>query len=140
MNWNFGREYDISWYVNQFNQHKDKEEYTKLSDKELLEKLKALPEFKSLVLPDKWYRDPTLAPELPEKKCYNMKEFLVEGLNTATAYKNYVGKMDIPAKPGGNRPIIEVQETPAITILENHFSDAPTNHIVHGDQPVTLKS
>lgn len=123
-----------------FANFKKQEDYSKLSDRELLDVLKTLPEYKELVLPNKWYNDPSLAPELPEKKCYNMKEFLVEGFKMATAYKNYVEKIDIPAKPGGNRPIIEVQEAPVITVIENHFSDAPTVHTVGEDQSVTLKS
>jgi hypothetical protein len=123
-----------------FANFKQQEDYSKLSDKELLEVLKKLPEYKELVLPNKWYKDPAFAQELPEKKCRNMKEFLQEGFQMATAYKNYVEKVEIPAKPGGNRPIIEVQEVPSMTIIENNFSDGPTVHTLGDKETMTLQS
>ena len=96
-------------------------DYSKMTDEQLLEELKKSPDFDKFVLPNSWYSKF----ELPEKKCMNMKEFLQESPWTKRTSYNSVGKEDIPAKPGGNRPLLPAPEVPTLTLLENNFSDNP---------------
>ena len=101
------------------------EDYKKMSNEELLEVLKGSPEFTNFVFPDTWYDKY----KLPNKECMNMKEFLKESPWTKKNYRWYTGKVeDIPAKPGGVRPLIE-SEPVKVEVLAgvNMFSDAPTN-------------
>lgn len=100
---------------------KPKIDYASMTDEQLLEELKKSPDFDKFVLPNSWYSKF----ELPEKKCMNMKEFLQESPWTKRTSYNYVGKEDIPAKPGGNRPLLPAPEVPTLTLLENNFSDNP---------------
>lgn len=97
----------------------EEKDYSKMTDEELLEELKKSEVFDKLVFPNSWYSKY----ELPEKKCQNMKEFLAESAWLKRSSHYYVGKVDIPAKPGGNRPVLEAPEVKAITMIESHFSD-----------------
>ena len=100
---------------------KPKIDYASMTDEQLLEELKKSPDFDKFVLPNSWYSKF----ELPEKKCMNMKEFLQESPWTKRTSYNYVGKEEIEAKPGGNRPLLPAPEVPTLTLLENNFSDNP---------------
>ena len=95
-------------------------DYSKMTNEELLEELKRSEIFDKLVFPNEWYSKY----ELPEKKCQNMKEFLAESAWLKKSSHFYVGKQEIPAKAGGNRPVLEAPEVNAITMLQNSFSDA----------------
>lgn len=98
------------------------EEYKKMTDEELLEVLKKTENFDQLVFPNSWYKKFTL----PEKKCLNTKEFIQESPWTKRAYHRYAGKIiDIPAQPGGNRPLLKGSEVPTQILIENNFSDKP---------------
>lgn len=111
-------------FTNYFN-FEDKKDYSKMTDQELLEVLKGSDVFNKLVFPNGWYEKY----DLPEKKCQNMKEFIAESPWTKRSYNYYIEKVDIPAKPGGNKPIIEVEPVKAEVLLENSFSDAPKGQI-----------
>lgn len=97
-------------------------DYSKLSEEELLAELRKAKDFDKMVFPNSWYSKYNL----PNKECRNMKEFIAEGSWLKSSQNYYIEKVDIPAKPGGNRPVLEAPEVPAITLLENNFSDAPT--------------
>lgn len=103
----------------------EKKDYSKMTEEELLEELKKSEVFDKLVFPNSWYDKY----ELPEKKCQNMKEFIAESAWMKRSYNYYIEKMDIPAKPGGNRPILEIEPVKAEVLLENSFSDAPKGQI-----------
>ena len=94
-------------------------DYSKMTEEELIAELKKSNDFDKLVFPNHLYAKH----ELPEKKCLNMKEYIKESPWTKRSHHYYTGKQDIPAKPGGNRPILPPPEVPAITLLENNFSD-----------------
>jgi hypothetical protein len=123
-------------------------DHSKLSEEELLEVLKQSPDFDKLVFPNSWYSKYSL----PEKKCSNMKEFLAESPWRKTHQHWYLEKKEIPALPGGLRPILPAPEIPVMTVIQNSFSDAPdatlseslkeqiTNQIVSEDQPDSQKS
>lgn len=97
-------------------------DYASMTDEELLEMVKLSPEFDKLVFPNSWYSKFNL----PEKKCMDMKQFLKESPWMKTASHYYIAKQEIPAKPGGNRPVLPAPEVPTVTVIQNSFSDAPT--------------
>jgi hypothetical protein len=95
--------------------------YSAMTEEELLAELRATPDFEKFVYPSHWYEKH----DLPLKECMNMKEFLKEASWMKSSSHSYTGKIEvIEAKPGGNRPVLEAPEAPAITVVENHFSDA----------------
>lgn len=96
-------------------------DHSKLSNEELLEILKQSPDFDKLVFPNSWYSKYSL----PEKKCRDMKEFIAESPWRKTHQHWYVEKKEIPAQPGGLRPILPPPEVPTVTLIQNSFSDAP---------------
>lgn len=99
------------------------EDYKKMSNEELLDIMKRSPEFANFVFPDTWYDKY----KLPNKECMNMKEFLKESPWMKKNYRWYEGKtIDIPAKPGGVRPILDVEPVKMEVLTGvNMFSDAP---------------
>lgn len=110
-------------YVNFFKDIQPKMDYSKMTEEELIAELKKSDDYNKLVFPNSWYAKH----DLPMKECQNMKEFIKESAWMKTSRHWYVEKKDIPAKPGGNRPVLEAPEVPAITMIQNSFSDAPTN-------------
>ena len=94
--------------------------YSEMTDEQLLEELKKSSEFDKFVFPNHWYSKF----ELPEKKCMNMREFIRESPWMRTSQHWYIGKEEIPAKPGGLRPVLPAPEVPTITVIKNSFSDA----------------
>lgn len=105
-------------------------DYSKMTEEELLEELKKSPDFEKFVYPSSWYEKY----KLPLKECMNMKEYLRESPWKKSSGNFYVGKIqDISAKPGGNRPVLEVEQPPALTVIENHFSDGP-----HADEDIVI--
>jgi hypothetical protein len=108
-------------------------DYSKMTEEELIAELKKSSDFDKLVFPNSFYSKY----ELPEKKCLNMKEYLKESPWLTRSQHYYIEKKDIPAKPGGNRPILEAPEVPAITLLENNFSDKPTTETETSNQQET---
>lgn len=92
-----------------------------MTDEQLLDELKKSPDFDKFVFPNSWYSKF----ELPEKKCMNTKEYIQESPWMKRSHYYYVGKDEIEAKPGGNRPVLPAPEIPVITVMENHFSDNP---------------
>lgn len=96
-------------------------DYSKMTEEELLAELKKSKDFEKMVFPNSWYSKY----DLPLKECRNMKEFIQESTWLKSSQNYYIEKVDIPAKPGGNRPVLPAPEVPAITLLENHFSDNP---------------
>lgn len=114
-------------------------EFSKMTDEELLQELKRLPEFESLVMPNAWYAKF----KLPEKKCRDMKEYIKD-----SPWKNkhshwYVGKVEtIEAQPGGNRPILPAPEVPVITVVGSSYSDSdnPINLAEYGIKDQTVVS
>jgi len=101
------------------------EEYKTMTDEELLQIMRTSPEFANFAFPNSWYGKF----DLPNKECRNMKEFLKESPWMKKSYALYTGKIeDVPAKPGGNRPLLE-SEPVKVEVLAgvNMFSDAPTN-------------
>lgn len=111
-------------------------DYSKMTEEELIAELKKTTDFDKLVFPNHLYSKY----ELPEKKCLNMKEYIQESPWMKRSHYYYVGKQDISAKPGGNRPILEAPEAPTITLLENSFSDKPTDQSETSNQLVTQQS
>lgn len=120
-------------------------DYTTLSDEELLQVLKTSKDFDKLVFPNAWYSKF----ELPEKSCRNMKEFLKESPWMRTAHHWYIGKEEIPAKPGGLRPILPAEEVPVKVVPINAYSDGPAgtlsieeliNQTESSNQPTTQQS
>jgi len=113
---------DLEKYISHvYNGFLNEEDCKKMTDEELLQVLKQSPEFNKLVFPNSWYKKF----ELPKKECMNMKEFLAESPWQKKHLHFYTGKVEqIEAKPGGNRPILDVQEAPMTILLQNSFSDA----------------
>ena len=103
-------------------------DYKSMTDEQLLEVLRKSPDFKNLAMPNSWYSKF----DLPNKECMNMKEFLKESPWMKKSYAFYTGKIeDIPAKPGGVRPLIETEPVKVEVLAGvNMFSDAPTNQSV----------
>lgn len=96
--------------------------FSEMSELELLAVLKQTPDFDKLVFPNSWYEKYNL----PKKECMNMKEFLKESPWMKRHQHFYSGRIeDIAPKPGGVRPILDAPEVPAITLVQNSFSDAP---------------
>lgn len=106
-------------FANKFNSVPEKKDYSKMSEEELLAELRGVVGFEKLVFPNEWYGKY----ELPLKECLNMKEYLREAPWLKSFQHNYIGKQDIPAKPGGNRPILPAPEVPAVVVIQNSFSD-----------------
>lgn len=99
-------------------------DFKTMSNEELLNVLKQTPDFDRLVFPNEWYSKF----QLPEKKCLNTKEFIAESPWLKRFHYNYEPKIvDIPAQPGGIRPLLPAPEVPAITMIQNSFSDALTD-------------
>lgn len=98
-----------------------KENYAEKTDEELLEILKKSPDFDKMVFPNHWYSKFNL----PEKSCRDMKQFIQESPWLKTSHNYYVGKVELPPKPGGLRPILPAPEVPTITMIQNSFSDNP---------------
>lgn len=98
------------------------EDYKKLTDEELLEMLRKSSDFTKLAFPNSWYGKF----DLPNKECMNMKEYLKESPWMRKNYSLYTGKIEnIPAKPGGNRPMIETEPVKVEVLTGvNMFSDA----------------
>jgi hypothetical protein len=118
-------------FANRFKSFTEKKDYTKMTEQELLEELKKLPDFDKLVYPNEWYGKY----ELPLKECMNMKEFLIEAPWMKRFSNNYIGKLEIAAKPGGNRPVLPPQEVPAITLIQNSFSEGETTNQISFSNP-----
>ena len=118
-------------HMNFLTKDKEAKDPSKLSDEELLEEVKKLPEFEKLVFPNSWYSKF----ELPNKSCANMKEYIKESPWQKTAQNYYISHTTIPAKPGGNRPVLPAPEVPTITLLENNFSDKPTDQTESSNPP-----
>lgn len=106
-------------FANKFNTPQEVKDYKKMTEEELLAELKASPDFAKFVFPNEWYSKY----DLPPKECRNMKEFLQEAPWLKTYSYNVVGKIDIPAKPGGLRPILPAPEVPQLVVTQNTFSD-----------------
>lgn len=115
-----------------------RENYTTLSDEELLADLQKYSDFDRLVFPNEWYSKF----QLPEKKCLNMKEFLKESPWMKTSQHFYIGKEELPPKPGGLKPILPAEEVPIKILQINSFSDGPmsTDQTEPSDQQVTHES
>ena len=97
-------------------------DYKSMSNEQLIEELKGASDFEKFVFPNSWYSKY----DLPEKTCMDMRTFLRESPWMKTSQHYYIEKKDIPAKPGGNRPVLPPIEVPALTVVQNSFSDAPT--------------
>ena len=95
-------------------------DFSKMTEDELLAELKQSPDFDKFVFPNAWYSKF----DLPEKKCMNPKEFIAESPWTKKTQHRYIKQETIPAKPGGNRPVLPAPEVPTITLVQNSFSDA----------------
>ena len=108
-----------------------------MTEEELLAELKKSPDFEKFVLPSSWYEKYNL----PLKECMNMKEYIKESSWTKKHSNYYFGKIeDIPAKPGGNRPVLELEPPPALTLIENHFSDGPNAERDVSDMKFTIQN
>jgi hypothetical protein len=106
--------------------------YSELSNEELIFELKKSKDFEKFVFPNSWYA----AYDLPMKTAMDTKEFLREAPWKKTSQNWYITKTEIPAKPGGLRPILPAPEVPIVTVIQNSFSDA-TDQTVSSDQPET---
>lgn len=95
-------------------------DYKSMTEEQLLEELKKSPDFDKMVFPNHWYAKY----DLPEKKCLNTKEYIRESPWTKTSQHYYIEKKEIPAKPGGLRPVLPAPEIPTVTVIQNSFSDA----------------
>jgi len=124
-------------FANKFNSVPEKKDYAKMSEEELLAELRGVAEFEKLVFPNEWYSKY----ELPMKECMNVKEYIKESPWLKTHAHYYLGKQDIPAKPGGNRPVLPAPEVPTLVVVENNFSDKgeTTNQISSSNPEETLK-
>jgi len=112
-------------------------DYSKMSEQELFEELKKSSDFDKLVFPSSWYEKYNL----PTKECMDMKQFIKESPWMKRHSFSYVGRIeDIPAKPGGNRPVLPIEPPPALTILENHFSDGPHAERDLSDMKFTIQN
>lgn len=111
-------------------------DYSKLSEEELIAELRKSSEFDKMVFPDSWYSKY----DLPMKTCMNTKEFIRESPWMKRNNHWYIEKVELPAKPGGNRPVLPAPEVPVITVVQNSFSDAPKDQTVSEDQPNSQKS
>jgi hypothetical protein len=99
--------------------------YATMSDEELLAQLKKTKEFEQLVFPTSWHKK---FPDLPKADCADPKEYIKTSPWMKKHHVYYEGKIvDLPPQPGGNRPVLPAPEVPAITLVQNSFSDAPTN-------------
>jgi hypothetical protein len=101
-------------------------DYASMTEEQLLDELKNIPDFSKLPLPTTWYKK---FPDLPKSDCMDTKQYLKESPWKRKAYVLYEGSgkvQDIPAQPGGVRPVLPAPEIPTLTLLQNSFSDAPT--------------
>lgn len=114
---------------------KSPEEYKSMTEEELIAELKKSTDFKKLVFPNAWYSKY----ELPLKECRDMKEFIRESPWMRTAQNYYISKEEIPAKPGGLRPILPAIEVPIEIKQLSMFSDS-INQIESSGQPTTHES
>lgn len=110
-------------------------DYSKMTEEELLAELKKSPHFDKMVFPNAWYSKY----DLPEKKCMNPKEYIKESPWMKTSQHYYIKREDIPAKPGGVRPVLPAPEVPVVTLLQNSFSDA-TDQTESSNPPETHES
>jgi hypothetical protein len=105
------------------------EECAAMTDEELLEILKQSPDFEKFVLPVSWHKK---FPDLPKATCSDTKTFIKESPWMKKHQQYYVGggKVEtLEAKEGGLRPILPAPEIPSMTLIQNSFSDAPTDQI-----------
>lgn len=93
-----------------------------MTEEELVAELKNQPDFDKFVFPSSWYQKY----ELPKKECMDFKQFLKEApwLTSKSRYI-YEGKVvEVEAKPGGNRPILDVEPVKAEVVQKSLFSDS----------------
>lgn len=103
------------------------EDCKKMTDEELLAELKKSTDFHQLVFPTSWHKK---FPDLPKADCLDTKAYIKESPWMKKGYHFYGngGRIEqIDAKPGGVRPVLPAPEVPTITVIQNSFSDAPTN-------------
>lgn len=122
-------------FANKFKTPQEEKDYKKMTEDELLAELKASPDFAKFVFPNEWYSKY----ELPTKECMNFKEFLAEAPWMKRFSNNYIGKKDVDALPGGNRPVLPAPEAPQLVVLKNEFSEGSesTNQISDANLPET---
>ncbi len=106
----------------------DKTDYSKMTDDELLEVLKKSKDFQKLVFPAAWHKK---YPDLPKAECSDTKEYIRESpwmRKFEHFYENGGRQHVIEPQPGGLRPVLPAPEVPAVTVVNNSFSDAETNY------------
>lgn len=118
-------------FANHWKSVPETKDWKKMTEQELLEELKKLPDFDKFVYPDNWYEKY----KLPNKECMNMKEFINEGPWMKKFSHNYIGQSWIEAKPGGNRAILPAPEVPTLTVIQNSFSDGETTNQISFSNP-----
>lgn len=98
-----------------------KSNFSTMTDEEILAELKCSPDFDKFVFPNAWYSKFSL----PEKTCQNPKEFIKESPWLKRTQHTYVSSKieEIEAKPGGNRPLLEVPSFEVKVVPTNQIAD-----------------
>lgn len=114
-------------FMSMFNVIPPPKDYSGVSNEDLIAELKRSSDFEKFVFPNTWYSKY----DLPVKTAMDTREYIKEAPWKAISRNYYTSKSDVPAKPGGLRPVLPAPEVPIVTVIQNTFSDAtPTDQTV----------
>jgi len=110
-------------------------DYNKLSDDELLQELRKLPDFDKLPLPISWYQKYNIP---FSDKVVSPKQYIQDNYWLKCQYNpTTTWEVRTEPAPGGVRPVLEIEE-PKAELIESKYQDF-INRIVSDNQQETLR-